>query len=453
MDVCVIGCGYVGLVTGSCLAHLGHRVVGIDNDEMRIRALMSGRVPIYEPGLQELVSEEMAAGRLAFDTCLENGVNSSQVIFICVGTPPKETGEADMSQVEAVARGIGRYLNGGYRVIVNKSTVPVGSGDWVAMIVGDGIAENGKCLLPGEGFDVVSNPEFLREGNAIPDTMHPDRIVVGGGSERALAIMRELYAPIVEQCFPYGDPCPVTGSKPYWMETDLTSAEMIKYAANAFLATKISFINEVANICEKVGADVLEVAKGIGLDSRIGSKFLSPGLGWGGSCFRKDVLALASIARDYGCGTQILEAAMAVNDLQRVRVVQKLQEGLKMLKGKVVAIFGLAFKPHTDDCRDAPALTVAKRLLDLGCKVKAYDPKASEAAVREVPGILVAPDPYCAAEGADAVVLATEWPELVQLDYSKVASLMRGHLVVDARNVLDHARLRCCGLTVVGIGR
>ena len=453
MNICVVGCGYVGLVTGSCLAHLGHKVIAVDIDEDKIAALKSGRVPIYEPGLQELVAEEMNAGRLSFSTCLAQGVGESDVIFICVGTPPKETGEADMSQVEAVARGIGRCLNCGYKIIVNKSTVPVGSGDWVAMIISDGIAETGGCSHPGDGFEVVSNPEFLREGSAISDTMHPDRIVVGSSSKRAIEVLKELYTPILEQSFPYGDPCPATGRKPHWMETDLTSAEMIKYASNAFLATKISFINEVANICEKVGADVTQVAKGIGLDSRIGSKFLSAGLGWGGSCFRKDVMALAAIARDYCCTTHILDAALVVNDLQRVKVVQKLQDNLKMLKGKTVALLGLAFKPGTDDCRDAPALTVARRLLELGCKVKAYDPKASHNAKREVPCLITTEDPYEAVSDADAVVLATEWPELVNLDYGRVASLMRGSLVLDARNVLDRHLLQSHGLTVVGMGR
>jgi UDPglucose 6-dehydrogenase len=448
MNICVVGCGYVGLVTAACLAHIGHRVTGVDVDEDKVAALTVGQLHIYEPGLRELVQQNLLADRLAFHCRPARAVESASAIFICVGTPPKPSGDADTSQVEAAVRAMGGYLNRGYKVVVNKSTVPIGSANWVATLIAE--AAGAK---QGVSFDVVSNPEFLREGSAIADTLHPDRIVVGTDSPAALEVMRRLYAPIVEQRFPHGDPCPAGRGSPHWMETDPTSAEVIKYASNAFLATKISFINEIANVCEAVGANVKEVSRGMGLDPRIGPQFLSAGLGWGGSCFRKDVSALAYIAREYGCTTRILDATLAVNEDQRARVVRKLQGELQILKGKTITLFGLSFKPNTDDCRDSPALAIAKRLLELGCKVKAHDPRAEAVAAQEVPAILMADDPIGAATDADAVVLATEWPELVGLDYRQVASVMRGRLVVDARNALDPRKLAAAGLKLVGMGR
>nr|AIU56845.1 nucleotide sugar dehydrogenase [Cuspidothrix issatschenkoi RM-6] len=364
MRVCVIGTGYVGLVTGACLAHIGHNVICIDNNEEKIKLMKSGQSPIFEPGLPEIMQSAISSGNIQFSSDLGAGVAHGEILFIAVGTPPLPNGESDTRYVEAVARGIGENLNGGYKVIVNKSTVPIGSGDWVRMIVLDGIAERQKSLVIGDTatndqlselatqFDVVSNPGFLREGSAVYDTFNPDRIVLGVNSHQAIGMMKELYAPIVEQKFATDKSLP---NVPV-LVTDLSSAEMIKYAANAFLATKISFINEVANICDRVGADVTQVAKGIGLDSRIGSKFLQAGIGWGGSCFPKDVSALIQTADDYGYEAQLMKAAVTVNERQRLIALEKLQKALKILKGKTVGLLGLTFKPDTDDLRDAPAL-------------------------------------------------------------------------------------------------
>ncbi|MEN8446530.1 MAG: UDP-glucose/GDP-mannose dehydrogenase family protein, partial [Cyanobacteria bacterium J06555_13] len=333
MRVCVIGTGYVGLVTGVCLSHIGHHVICVDNNEEKVQLMKSGQSPIYEPGLSDLMKSSMESGNLEFTSDLGAGVAHGDILFIAVGTPALPTGESDTRYVEAVARGIGENLNGGYKVIVNKSTVPIGSGDWVRMIVLDGLNErNGEA-----SFDVVSNPEFLREGSAVFDTFNPDRIVLGSNSEKALGMMKDLYTPIVERKFAddqSAEPVPV-------VTTDLSSAEMVKYASNAFLATKISFINEVANICDRVGADVTQVAKGIGLDSRIGSKFLQAGIGWGGSCFPKDVSALVHTGDDYGYDAELLKATINVNTRQRLLTVEKLQQVLKILKGKTVGLLGL----------------------------------------------------------------------------------------------------------------
>lgn len=348
--------------------------------------MKAGRSPIYEPGLSEIMTGAIQNGKIEFTTDLEAGVSHGDVLFIAVGTPPLPTGESDTRYVEAVARGIGAHLKQGYKVIVNKSTVPIGSGDWVRSIVLDGIAEREKSLVgagkTGEDlvehieveFDVVSNPEFLREGSAVYDTFNPDRIVLGSNSDRALTMMQELYAPIVNREVAENKELPPV---PVVM-TDLCSAEMIKYAANSFLATKISFINEVANICDRVGADVTQVAKGIGLDSRIGNKFLNAGIGWGGSCFPKDVSALVHTADDYGYDAQLLKSAVEVNQRQRLMALEKLQQELKILKGKTIGLLGLTFKPDTDDMRDAPSLVLIENLNRLGAKVKAYDPIVSQ---------------------------------------------------------------------------
>ncbi|MGK7929492.1 MAG: UDP-glucose/GDP-mannose dehydrogenase family protein, partial [Spirulina sp.] len=386
MRVCVIGTGYVGLVTGVCLSHIGHNVVCIDNNEEKVKLMKSGQTPIYEPGLSELMQSCMKSERLEFTSDIGYGVHNSDILFIAVGTPALSTGDSDTRYVEAVARGIGAHLKDGYKVIVNKSTVPIGSGDWVRMIVLDGIVERKKAegdSNPEEikaEFDVVSNPEFLREGSAVFDTFNPDRIVLGSNSQKALEMMAELYQPLVVRTFAeeeYKDLPPV----PVVM-TDLNSAEMIKYAANSFLATKISFINEIANICDRVGADVVQVAKGIGLDSRIGSKFLQAGLGWGGSCFPKDVSALIHTADDYNYEAELLKSAVNVNKRQRLLVLEKLQQEIKILKGKVVGLLGLTFKPNTDDMRDAPSLDLIEQLHRLGAKVKAYDPIVSQTGMR-----------------------------------------------------------------------
>lgn len=463
MRVCVIGTGYVGLVTGACLAHIGHDVICVDNNEEKVKIMKSGQSPIFEPGLSEIMQSAISSGKIDFTTDIGGGVAHGEILFIAVGTPPLPTGESDTRYVEAVARSIGAHLNGGYKVIVNKSTVPIGSGDWVRMIVLDGIAERQKTLVSAGGlaideklpesaakFDVISNPEFLREGSAVYDTFNPDRIVLGGNSPKAIAMMKELYSPIVERKYASDislPPVPV-------LVTDLSSAEMVKYAANAFLATKISFINEVANICDRVGADVTQVAKGIGLDSRIGNKFLQAGIGWGGSCFPKDVAALIHTADDYGYEAQLLKSAVSVNERQRLIALEKLQQVLKILKGKTVGLLGLTFKPDTDDLRDAPALNLIEQLNRLGAKVKAYDPIVSQTGLRHgLSGVLVETDAERLADGCDALVLVTEWQQFRTLDYVKMATLMNHPVVIDGRNFLDPETMVRAGFQYVGVGR
>ncbi|MGP1386207.1 MAG: UDP-glucose dehydrogenase family protein [Thainema sp.] len=460
MRVCVIGTGYVGLVTGVCLAHTGHDVICVDNNEEKVKLMQSGQSPIYEPGLSELMQQAIQTGKIQFTSDLGAGVDHGEILFIAVGTPALPTGESDTRYVEAVARGIGENLTSGYKVIVNKSTVPIGSGDWVRMIVLDGIAEREKVpVTAGVGaataavdveFDVVSNPEFLREGSAIYDTFNPDRIVLGSNSQKAMEMMKQLYAPIVnrevaeDKSLP---PVPV-------VTTDLSSAEMVKYASNAFLATKISFINEVANICDRVGADVTQVAKGIGLDSRIGSKFLQAGIGWGGSCFPKDVSALVHTADDYGYDAQLLKATIDVNSRQRVLTVEKLQQVLKILKGKTIGLLGLTFKPDTDDMRDAPALILIEQLNRLGARVKAYDPIVSQSGMRHgLSGVVVETDPERLADSCDALVLVTDWKKFESLDYTKMAKLMHTPIMIDGRNFLNPQLLIEAGFQYQGIGR
>ncbi|HEY9780645.1 MAG TPA: UDP-glucose/GDP-mannose dehydrogenase family protein [Leptolyngbyaceae cyanobacterium] len=461
MRVCVIGTGYVGLVTGASLAHIGHQVICVDNNEEKVKLMKAGQSPIFEPGLSEIMQSAIQSGNIEFTTDTAAGVAHGEILFIAVGTPPLPTGESDTRYVEAVARSIGANLDGGYKVIVNKSTVPIGSGDWVRMIVLDGIVERQKVLVGAGGggdittlekvpaFDVVSNPEFLREGSAVYDTFNPDRIVLGGSNPKAIAMMKELYAPIVDRSFAENKalpPVPV-------LVTDISSAEMIKYAANAFLATKISFINEVANICDRVGADVTQVAKGIGLDSRIGNKFLQAGIGWGGSCFPKDVSALIHTADDYGYEAHLLKAAVSVNQRQRSIAIEKLQQVLKILKGKTVGLLGLTFKPDTDDMRDAPALNLIEHLNRLGAKVKAYDPIVAQSGMRHgLTGVLVETDPERLADGCDALVLVTDWQQFRQLDYSKMASLMTNPVMIDGRNYLDRETLQQAGFYYVGVG-
>lgn len=463
MRVCVIGTGYVGLVTGVCLSHIGHHVICIDNNEEKVKLMKSGQSPIYEPGLSELMQSSMKSGNLEFSSDLERGVDNSDILFIAVGTPALPTGESDTRYVEAVARGIGAHLKEGYKVIVNKSTVPIGSGDWVRMIVLDGVAERQKSLVTAGGvdastqaigaeFDVVSNPEFLREGSAVYDTFNPDRIVLGSNSQKALDMMQELYAPLVTRTFGEEEnknlpPVPI-------VTTDLNSAEMIKYAANSFLATKISFINEVANICDRVGADVVQVAKGIGLDSRIGTKFLQAGLGWGGSCFPKDVSALIHTADDYGYNAELLKSAVEVNKRQRSILLEKLQKELKILKGKVIGLLGLTFKPDTDDMRDAPSLDLIEQLNRLGAKVKAYDPIVSQTGISHgLSGVIIETDAERLADGCDALVLVTDWQQFANIDYEKLAKQMHSsRVIVDGRNFLDRKAAEKAGFRYVGIG-
>lgn len=447
MNVCVIGTGYVGLVTGVCLAQIGHHVICIDNNAEKVALMQSGQSPIFEPGLDELMQSTMQAGRLEFTTDLAAGVAHGEVLFIAVGTPALPSGESDTRYVEAVARGIGQHLNGGYKVIVNKSTVPIGSGDWVRRIVLDGVADRQQDIA---GFDVVSNPEFLREGSAVYDTFNPDRIVLGSSSSRAIAVMLDLYAPLVTRQWSTDStlpPVPV-------VVTDLTSAEMIKYAANAFLATKISFINEIANICDRVGADVTQVAQGIGLDSRIGSKFLQAGIGWGGSCFPKDVSALVHTANDYGYEARLLKAAISTNHSQRLIAVEKLQQVLKILKGKTIGFLGLTFKPDTDDLRDAPALDLIHALTRLGAKVKAYDPIIAPTCPHpDLATVTVTSNPEELAADCDALLLATDWQEFRHLNYAYLSSLMKTPVMIDGRNFLNAEELAEAGFYCVGIGR
>lgn len=461
MRVCVIGTGYVGLVTGTCLAHIGHHVICVDNNEAKVQLMKAGQSPIFEPGLSELMQSASASGNLEFTSDLAAGVAHGDILFIAVGTPPLPTGESDTRYVEAVAKGIGAHLDGEYKVIVNKSTVPIGSGDWVRRIVLDGIKERETATHGGASgeevakkvgvqFDVVSNPEFLREGSAVYDTFNPDRIVLGGNNPKAIGMMKELYTPLIERKYAEDQslpPVPV-------VVTDLSSAEMIKYAANAFLATKISFINEVANICDRVGADVVQVARGMGLDSRIGTKFLNAGIGWGGSCFPKDVSALVHTADDYGYDAHLLKAAVEVNQRQRQIVIEKLQHELKILKGKTVGLLGLTFKPDTDDMRDAPALNIIEQLNRLGAKVKAYDPIVSQTGLRHgLSGVFVETDAERLADGCDALVVITEWQQFRHLDYGKMAKLMNNAVMIDGRNFLDPQQMQTAGFRYTGIGR
>jgi UDPglucose 6-dehydrogenase len=463
MRVCTIGTGYVGLVTGACLAHIGHDVICVDNNPEKVALMKSGQSPIYEPGLADIMRSAMSTNRLQFTTDLAAGVAHGEVLFIAVGTPPLPNGSSDTQYVEAVAKGIGKHLNGDYKVIVNKSTVPIGSGDWVKMLVLDGVAERRQQpslvgaseRLPAEDafvpkFDVVSNPEFLREGSAIHDTLNPDRIVLGSNNQQAIDLMLELYKPIIDRQHsdhPHLPPVSV-------LTTDLGSAEMIKYAANAFLATKISFINEIANICERVGADVTQVSKGIGLDSRIGNKFLNAGIGWGGSCFPKDLAALIHTGADYGYDARLLKAAVSVNQQQRTLVIQKLQSSLKILKGKTIGLLGLTFKPDTDDLRDAPALDIIQILIELGAKVKAYDPIVSSASLPHpyLANVNLVDSPQTLATDSDAIVLMTEWSEFQDINYQHLAKLMRSPIVVDCRNFLSPAILTAAGFQHIGIG-
>ena len=462
MDICVIGAGYVGLVTSACLAYLGNHVTAVEASSERLGSLKKGIVPFFEPGLQEFVKETIESGFLTFTDSLEGAVKKADVIFIAVGTPSLPNGEPDLSQVMVVARAIGSALDGSKRrIIVNKSTVPVGSGNWVEMLVSQGVqnaqpvpARSARPESPS--FTVVSNPEFLREGSAITDSFYPDRIVVGASDDNAVDVMKNLYKPIINQTFepPSFAPRPAAFQTVPFVVTDLASAELIKYSANAFLAMKISFANEIAGLCEKVGADVRQVAQGIGLDYRIGKAFLNAGVGWGGSCFGKDVSALMQVAKEYSYPTSLLEATVSVNERQRLVVIKKLQEELKILKGRTVGLLGLSFKPDTDDLRDAPAITIAYQLLKMGASVKAFDPVANERCEQLHPNLEIT---YCdsaltLAQDCDAVVLVTEWALFRNLDWKGLGKVMRWPLVIDGRNVLSEQDVVDAGMTYRGIG-
>jgi UDPglucose 6-dehydrogenase len=429
MNICVVGTGYVGLVTGCVFSDLGNEVICVDNNIDKIAMLERGEMPIYEPGLEELVKRNVDDRRLFFTTDLNHAVEHSDVIFICVGTPPKATGDPDMQYVEAVAKGIAGALNR-YKVIVNKSTVPVGTGNMVREIIETNRRRN-------VDFDVVSNPEFLREGSAIKDTLEPDRIVIGAPNKVVAMKILELYAPL---------------ERPMII-TDVASAEMIKYASNAFLATKISFANSIANICDEVGADVIQVIKGMGADSRIGSAFLNAGLGYGGSCFPKDSSALVHTADKVGYDFKLLKAVMDVNKDQPVRFVDRLRVALGSFEGKTVGILGLAFKPNTDDMRDAKSVEIISTLLAEGAEVKAYDPIAIENTQRIFPHICYAKNAYEVAEEADALVIVTEWNEFKLLNMERIKGVMKRPLIFDGRNIYDPLTVRRMGFEYHCVGR
>jgi UDPglucose 6-dehydrogenase len=429
MNLGVIGTGYVGLVTAACLADVGHRVVGVDRDQRRVALLKDGGVPFYEPGLEDLVRAGHRSGRLRFTTDTPDALADSQVVFITVGTPSRDDGNADLTEVSAVAEAIAGALRD-YRLIVEKSTVPIKTGERI----------RGQIELLTRGavpFDVACNPEFLREGSAVHDFMHPDRIVLGVTNERSERLLREIYAPL---------DCPV-------LVTDLTTAEMIKHASNAFLALKISYINAVANVCERVGADVRLVADGMGHDRRIGRAFLDAGVGYGGSCFPKDVAAFIQIAREAGYEFRLLEEVARVNEGQRDVLLRHLRDALWVLRNRTITVLGLAYKANTDDVREAPALAVIEALLKEGAAVCAYDPAASANAQRALPGATYCSDPYEAAKDSDAVVLLTDWEEFRRLDLVRLRGLMRRPVVIDGRNLLDPAAVRAAGFHYAGMGR
>jgi UDPglucose 6-dehydrogenase len=431
MHIAVIGTGYVGLVTGACFAEFGVDVTCVDIDSEKIARLAAGEMPIYEPGLEQLVTKNMQSGRLRFTTDTKRAVEQALVIFLAVGTPPKSDGSADLSFVEAATRSIAEHMNG-YKVIVTKSTVPIGTGEYLRKL----ISEQNASL----NFGIVSNPEFLREGAAISDFMRPDRVVLGSRDEEALAIMRDLYRPLYLIEAPF-------------VLTSLEAAELTKYAANAFLATKISFINEIANLCESIGCDVHDVARAIGMDRRIGSKFLHPGPGFGGSCFPKDTQALASVAREFGRDSLIVDAVIEVNRRQRQAMVPKIEKLVGGLEGKTVAVLGLAFKPETNDMREAPAIDIIKELLERGAKVRAYDPVAMNAASEILPDITYLADEYEAVTDADALVFVTEWNQFRALDMRRVRDLMRSPRIADLRNIYEPADMRELGFEYMGVGR
>jgi UDPglucose 6-dehydrogenase len=432
MKIAVVGTGYVGLVTGTCFAESGHEVRCLDVDVRKIELLRAGGIPIYEPGLEELVRRNVKERRLSFTTSYPDAIAGVDAAFIAVGTPPGETGEADLSYVLGAAEQIGRSLTG-YAVVVNKSTVPVGSAEKVGAVLREATPHP---------FDVVSNPEFLKEGAAIDDFMRPDRVVVGVSSERAHAVMQELYAPFVRAEQPV-------------LFMDVRSAELTKYAANAMLATRISFMNEMATLCERLGADVDQVRRGIGSDRRIGHAFLFPGVGFGGSCFPKDVRAVMTMARQIGLDFDLLRSVERVNERQKRWLVEKATRHFGTLAGKTIGLWGLAFKPKTDDMREAPAITVVEALLGNGAKVKAHDPVAADVAEKlfHGRGIELTPEPYAAAEGVDALLLVTEWNEFRNPDLARLKATMRQPVLIDGRNVWDAAKVRAAGFTYYGVGR
>ena len=432
MDIAVIGTGYVGLVTGAGLSDFGNDVICVDVDVKKIDALNSGVIPIYEPGLDNLVKKNVAEGRLRFTTDLAEAIHTARAIFIAVGTPPKPDGSADLRYVEEVAHSIASHMNGP-KLVITKSTVPIGTGHLIEKII--------ESHETGHKASIVSNPEFLREGSAIEDFMKPDRVVIGASDAEAADIMKEIYAPLHSLEIPF-------------VITNVESSELIKYAANGFLAVKITFINEIAQICEKVGANVQDVAIGMGLDSRIGPKFLQAGPGFGGSCFPKDTSAMANIARQQGYDFQIMEAVLRVNDAVKLRMIDKIIAALGgEVSGKTVAMLGLAFKPETDDMRDSPTIPIIKGLQERGATVRAYDPQAIQNAKSFFHDITYCDDAYTTAEGADALVLATEWNEFRALNFERIRKALREPVLIDLRNVYDPVRMATLGFRYTSVGR
>ena len=449
MQIAVVGSGYVGLVAGACFADLGHDVIVVDNDQNKLAALNRGEVPIHENFLPELLQRHRGT-RLRFSDDLQTAVRASSAIFVAVGTPPTEQGEADLSYVESVARGIAGAINN-YKIVVEKSTVPVYTSDWVRKIILRNGAEHGE-------FDVASNPEFLREGTAVTDFLYPDRIVVGADTERCAAVLREIYAPLVDGTYyrrPDAIPRPDRAQiPPPLIETSAKSAELIKHASNAFLAMKISFINAVASICESVGANVQQVCQGIGTDTRIGRRFLNPGIGYGGSCFPKDLMAFRSVARECGYDFRLLDEVIRINEDQRQRFIRKVRSALWTLRGKKLGVLGLAFKGGTDDIRESPAILLVQALLQEGCQICAYDPAAHERAKEALNGsIQFAESAYEAARDADALLVLTEWEEFAALDLKQLCTEMKYPIVVDGRNLYDPEVMAANGFTYYSVGR
>src|ERR1051326_6506621 len=449
MRIAVVGSGYVGLVAGACFADLGHDVIVVDNDQQKLAALNRGEVPIHENFLPELLHRHRGT-RLHFSGDLQTAVSASSAIFVAVGTPPTEQGEADLSYVESVARGIAGAITD-YKVIVEKSTVPVYTSDWVRKIILRNGAESGE-------FDVASNPEFLREGTAVTDFLYPDRIVIGADTERCSAILREIYAPLAEGAYykrPDAIPQPDRAQiPPPLIVTSAKSAELIKHASNAFLAMKISFVNAVASICENVGADVQQVCRGIGTDSRIGSRFLNPGVGYGGSCFPKDLMAFRAVARECGYDFRLLDEVIRINEEQRQRFIRKVRSALWTLRGKRIGVLGLAFKGGTDDVRESPAILLVQSLLQEGCEVCAYDPAARGRAAEVLnSGVSFAQDAYDAAHDADALLILTEWEEFAALDLTRLHAELKYPLVIDGRNLYDPDVMAAHGFTYYSVGR
>lgn len=432
MNICVVGTGYVGLVTGACFAEFGLKVICVDKDVKKIKDLSNARIPIFEPGLEELVKRNIKDERLSFSTDLADAVRKSLAIFIAVGTPSREDGSADLSYVEAVAQSIAENMNG-YKIIITKSTVPVGTGERIRKIIGEKQKEKND-------FDIVSNPEFLREGAAIEDFMRPNRVVIGAESDHAIAIMKDLYSPLYLIETPF-------------VITDIKTAEMIKYASNAFLATKVSFINEIANICERVGADVHMVARGMGLDKRIGPKFLHPGPGYGGSCFPKDTQAIVNIAKEHTYDFEIVKAVIKVNEKQRMLMVEKIKKAIGDLKDKMVGILGLSFKPNTDDMREAPSVSIIRGLQKEGAKIRAFDPAAMDEAKKFLSDVEYCSDPYEVANNSDALVILTEWNQFRNLDIDKIKDLLKRPILIDMKNIYDPKKMKAAGIRYTGVGR